>query len=395
MELTLIQYISIIGALYITFLLCCSVIFRKGAQIKREQWIGVNFVLGILLITFVYYFKPSSLIRWDLLVHYDGVDSLRGHDYLYAIKYGSYKEFFIANLYFWLISRMSTNSLLPVIPVLVDYLVYIYILNDRLKEEYKEGTIELSQAAYTLFFWTATFGFKLAVSGMRCVTACAIASLAVYLYCKNNKINLKSVLLFLLAASIHAFVLIIVPILFFAKLRNKAPAVIAMIVINLAGSSFIKLLRTVIPGNNRYLQVSILQIIRYWDSYSLKAVYTRSGLGIAVLYISMIILIAVQWYLTNSAMNEIVKDDVKNKRIFEYATSLTLVSLGMCFSYLYVERALYLIAYSSVMTNTMNRKVYKIPPIVIYLILALLIVIFYENDIGTFIRNYSGKGWGA
>lgn len=53
------------------------------------------------------------------------------------------------------------------------------------------------------------------------------------------------------------------------------------------------------------------------------------------------------------------------------------------------------VAYSSIMTNTTNKKVYRIPPIVIFGVLALLIYIFYGNDIGTFIMNYSGKGWGA
>ena len=114
-----------------------------------------------------------------------------------------------------------------------------------------------------------------------------------------------------------------------------------------------------------------------------------------MMYICMVIVVLVQWYLTNSARKRIGRDDVANRNFFEYATSLALVSAGMSFSYLFVERALYLIAYSSIMTNTTNKKVYRIPPIVIFGVLALLIYIFYGNDIGTFIMNYSGKGWGA
>lgn len=186
-----------------------------------------------------------------------------------------------------------------------------------------------------------------------------------------------------------------VPIFLFSKLQNKTPIVVAMIVINLAGSSLIKGLKSIIPSGSQYLQVSLSQVIKYWYSYSLQAVYSRSGLGMAMMYICMVIVVLVQWYLTNSARKRIGRDDVANRNFFEYATSLALVSAGMSFSYLFVERALYLIAYSSIMTNTTNKKVYRIPPIVIFGVLALLIYIFYGNDIGTFIMNYSGKGWGA
>lgn len=395
MELTIGQQISIIGILFIVISLCMTILLRKNAVIRRTQWLGLQVAIGLCLTVFVFYFKPSNLIRWDIFVHYDVVDALRGHDFQYALKYGGYKEFFLANAYFWTISRLPDNSMLPVIPIVIDYTVYLYIVNDRYKEEYGESNIEISQAVYTLFFWASTFGLKLAVSGLRCVTSCAIASLAMYFYCKDGKITIKPIILLIAAASIHSFALIIIPIYFFSKLRNKTPVVIAMVAINIVGSTLIKFLRSLIPAGFYYLQVSFSQIIKYWDSYSLSAVYLRSGLGMAILYLCMVAILIIQWYLTGQARNRLEKIESVDSRIFEYAHSLALVSVGMSFSYLFVERVLYLVSYSSIMTNTTNKNRYQIHPILMCVILILLLYVFYGNDIGTFIMNYSGRGWGS
>ena len=138
-----------------------------------------------------------------------------------------------------------------------------------------------------------------------------------------------------------------------------------------------------------YVKVALMQAIRYWDSYSIQAIYKRSGLGMAILFICMIIYIGILFLISRRYKGQIPKDSDANAMIVEYTQTLSLFSLGMCFSYLFMERTMYLVSYATVMLFSINQDKHKINLIIKVIMVGLLLYIFYSNDIGTFIANYT------
>ena len=389
MQLNLIQWICIAITLFVLVMSTACTIFRNDAIISVRQYKYLIIAFCACMLVFVYYFVPNSVIRWDLFVHYDGVNALRGHDFSYALKNGGYGTYYLATLYFWLISRLPDNTLLPFFPLLLDLSVFYYIFFDRLCEEYGERQcVPYLRAFFVFFAWLSTFGFKLAVSGLRCVAACALSSLAVYLYCKKKRL-LNSAILLIAAALIHSYALIIVPIALLSKIKNKTPVVITMIGVNLFGARVLELVNNIIPSSMAYVKVALMQAIRYWDSYSIQAIYKRSGLGMAILFICMIIYIGILFLISRRYKGQIPKDSDANAMIVEYTQTLSLFSLGMCFSYLFMERTMYLVSYATVMLFSINQDKHKINLIIKVIMVGLLLYIFYSNDIGTFIANYT------
>lgn len=389
MQLNIIQWLCIATMLFILAMSTACTLFRNDSTISVRQYKVLIIIFSICMLVFIYYFVPNSVIRWDLFVHYDGVNALRGHDFSYALKNSGYGTYYLATLYFWLISRLPDNTLLPFFPLLLDLSVFYYIFFDRLREEYGEGEdIPFSQGFFVFFAWLSTFGIKLAISGLRCVSACALVSLAIYLYCKKKKIVVL-VFLLIVAALIHSYALIIIPIVLFSKIKNKVPVVIVMIGVNLLGARALELVKSVLPASMVYARVSLMQAIRYWDLYSIQAIYKRSGLGMAILFICMITYVGLIFLISKSYEERISQDSYANIMIVEYTQTISLFALGMCFSYLFMERTLYLISYASVMLFSVRRDKYSVNSIVKVFMVGVLIYIFYSNDIGTFIANYT------
>lgn len=117
MQLNLIQWICIAITLFVLVMSTACTIFRNDAIISVRQYKYLIIAFCACMLVFVYYFVPNSVIRWDLFVHYDGVNALRGHDFSYALKNGGYGTYYLATLYFWLISRLPDNTLLPFFPL--------------------------------------------------------------------------------------------------------------------------------------------------------------------------------------------------------------------------------------------------------------------------------------
>ncbi len=375
--------------LFILAMSTACTIFRNKATIPVKQYKALIIIFSVCMLVFIYYFVPNSVIRWDLFVHYDGVNALREHDFSYALKNGGYRAYYLATLYFWLISRLPDNTLLPFFPLLLDLSVFYYIFFDRLREEYGEKEcVPFSQVFFVFFAWLSTFGFKLAISGLRCVAACALASLAVYLYCKKKKLYVPLILL-IAAASIHPYTLVIIPIVLLSKIKNKTPIIIVMIGVNLFGARALELVNSILPASMVYVKVSLMQAINYWDSYSIEAIYKRSGLGMAILFVCMIAYIGIIFLISKLYEGRISKDSYTNTMIVEYTQTISLFSLGMCFSYLFVERTMYLVSYASVMLFSIKQDKYSVNLIIKIVMVGLLIYIFYSNDIGTFIANYT------
>lgn len=390
MQLNLLQCFAVIIMAFILAISMICAVMRNNYVISIAQFKGILVVFGFCLIVFVAFFEPNRVIRWDLLVHYEEVNKLRGHDFSYALQYCGYSVYYIATVYFWLISRLPDNTLLPVFPMIIDFLIFMYIFSDRFTHE-NEGVshVSFSQAFFVFFSWLTTFGLKLAVSGLRCVTACAFASLAVYLFCKKAKHIFVVILFIATAALIHSYSLIVIPVVLLSKTKNKTPIICVMFAVYFFWAWTLETLYNVLPANFLYIRVLLARVMRYWNTYSMISVYRGSGLGMALLYICMVVYAVLLWFATKEYQKSICSKDETVRNIIEYTQTLLLFTIGMSFNYLYVERTMYLIAYSSIMLFTINERKCALNHLLKLLFICLQLYIFYSNDIGTFIANYT------
>lgn len=377
---------TIMGGIFL--LLMILMFFCNGKVIRTSQLKTILIVFGCALLAFSIFFVPDPSIRWDLLEHYKEVDALRGRSLSYAVQTSWYSGlYYLSMIYTFFMSRLSTYQLIPLIPIVIDYACFMYIFFDRFKSDNEERHIDIYKGAFVFIVWISTFGLKLAISGMRCVTACAIASLAIYIFCKGKTRFLWTVLLIIVAALIHSFSLVIVIVWIISKLKHKAiiPAIIIILDI-----ICIRLLQNVSTfTSNTYISFSIKKMIRYWNRFSPEAVYNKSGFTFLVMYICMIIVVILMIIFIRKYGSSLINTVGVDRRILNYGEALSYFAVGMCFNYLFMERTMYLLSYCLVMI--LPCKYYKILESSTWAMVLLIIVlfIFYSNDIGTFIANYS------
>ena len=76
------------------------------------------------------------------------------------------------------------------------------------------------------------------------------------------------------------------------------------------------------------------------------------------------------------------------KRLSDYASSVAIVSLGICSNYLFIERMMYIEAYALTMMLSLDTKISKSIRICCIGMIFIFFWVFLNNDITTFIVNY-------
>jgi hypothetical protein len=375
---------------FIIIMCAFTSVVREGARMSLRQFTFVLAIFGAFLVLFAYSFTPNTSIRWDLLVHYEDVNQLRGKNITQAFNNTYYSDnYFLAALYFWLISRLPDNRLLPVFPVILDYAIFVYIFTRSFMNEKKwDVSIDFAHGFFVFFLWMCTFGMKLAISGIRCVTACAICSLAIFFLIDGNRKKIVSIVLFIMAIMIHSFALMAILIWLFSKIRNKKPMIILVLLINSIGLRFLEKIYDFLPDSLSYLRNSLDRSTRYWSGQTLSAVTRNSGYSFGLMFLCM--LIAGALLLINTIRtqrnNELDLDEFSS---VSYTETLSIFILGFFFNYLYVERLMYLFAYGSVIYFSNPKNYYAMGKKTRIILMLVALYIFYSNDIGTFIANYT------
>lgn len=211
-------------SLAIIFLLMIPIVgysLSERNQVSLRQYLMLMRIIWLMILFWLLFFEPKNFIRWDLLEHYDELSNLRSNDFQYALNYGEYKGLPIANIYFFLISRMKDNRLFSVIPLFIDGCAFIYILKNSFQ---RERVVNFSHITFATILWWCTFGFKLSISGVRCVTAVAIVTVAIYKDAVKRERSLQVLLLYILPLMIHQFAIVPIVIRLFARVLSKIRA---------------------------------------------------------------------------------------------------------------------------------------------------------------------------
>ena len=263
----------IISALYIFIIVLIHQIgFFTNIKINKKQYMFILIYFGIAYAFLAAQIKPPP--QWDLFHHYNEINNMRMGGLDYALTQGRYKELFVINFIYYIVSLFSYNNLLVFITVFIEYMIFTYITCD-LKEKYdsEKNTIAFS---INFFLFFALVNIVLSISGIRNVFAFSIASLAVYMDLFKQRKGILKLLLYIIPIFIHPSTIIVPIVRVFVltpKMYKLAPLLIiwgmfASYISELLESSSVGALKTAgyllnLYGESSYITDNRLIIVNF------------------------------------------------------------------------------------------------------------------------------------
>lgn len=200
--------LNIIFILYIFIIVLIHQIgFLTNIKINKKQYMFILIFFGIAYAFLAAQIKPPP--QWDLFHHYNEINNMRMGGIDYAFTQGRYKELFVINFIYYIVSLFSYNNLLVFITIFIEYMIFTYITCD-LKGKFSS---ERNTIAFSLnfFLFFALVNIVLSISGIRNVFAFSIASLAVYIDIYKERKGILKYFIYIIPVFIHPST-IIVPI---------------------------------------------------------------------------------------------------------------------------------------------------------------------------------------
>lgn len=389
MSISTVFYVLMIGVL--SLLLLLASLSSERYRIPIGQFSGILLLMIVLILGFTYCFKPNSFIRWDLLVHYRNINRFRTYDFQRAWNWSEYKNLYIINFYFYLISRLPNNKLLPVIPLAIDLLIGRYILVDGLRRKYgARGTVQISEGVWVAFIWIATMGLKLAISGIRCVLAVSLCALAFYFEGVQKRKKPAAYLLYACASMIHHFTILVIAVRLLVKMKGKWKILVGLVLFCLFGAAVSERLADALPQSMNYIAYSLRQVARRWDGYSFFSMMTKSTAEISV-YLAMICAAVYLLYLSLRLKKIQPSLERQEAAIQSYAEAVAMVAVGMSFNYLFLERMMYIVAFGFLMALPVYVRYYRPSILEKVGMFLILLWLFFFNDLYGLIANYVGR----
>ncbi|MCQ2508728.1 MAG: hypothetical protein MJ097_08080, partial [Dorea sp.] len=247
----------------LSIMLLCTIKGVHSVSIYQYMLLLLITVAAILLLA--YCFDPRATIRFDLGEHFKLLDKMKTEGWSYAVKNSEYGRLYVTLAYFWLIAETGLNHLLPILPMLTEFAVVIYIIYDLfyVKHDYM---IDITQATFTLFVWFCTYGFLLALSGVRCSWAVAIAVAALYRDCVQKKRDLLMLLLYIMPMFIHYFAMIALILRLMIIMKHKKIMTLFMIGAVVYGPQLAIIIYRSVSFS--YVRTMMAIIVRYWSGFS-------------------------------------------------------------------------------------------------------------------------------
>ena len=362
-----------------------EVLIKDMNQLSFRQITKRLSVLLTILVAFSLSFRPEDFIRWDLIEHYKMMDLLNGLDFNEYFHYNEItRSYWGFTLLLYLINLFSTKEILPVIPILVDFCVFAYIFRDMLFKK-NEETLAKYQFSVIVLIWLTMFGLKLSISGIRSSMAYTISFLSLYLYYKDKKNILLSLLFLLISFSFHSCAIATIPL--FLACKTKKSLIISISVF----SSIYSIISVFTFFDNSYsfINTSIKKFQRFSSGYSLEHLLA-SGIMFLVNYIAMILLIIVllATYLT-IADKRIIKNPFFAKIHYGYLFAM-IFGLVISTNYLFLERYFYFLAYFSTSSYLLHINNFKPNGLFLFVFVALCLYISFYNDLFIFFVNMFG-----
>ena len=378
-------------------------IFAAIQSLKFSKNASVFFVSIILIsiLAFAYFYETDS---GDLSRHYELLIQMQKGGLKFAQNESQYASLFIYNQFAFWVSQNGNFALLQTIPLIIDFLIFIYIYIDVIKYKYEanKGFISAAESFFVFFLWLTTFGLKLAITGIRCVLAVALCTLAIYMEYIRGKNRILSVLLYFFAIYIHNFTIWIIIIRLFVYFRRKFLVALAFFLVLVSGEVVFQFLYD--NTTSEYLRFVCTRMLETFGEFQLEGgMIEQTGSAFLALWGGLIIIILSLLYMSSYTRKHYfftVFVEEKNKkylsRLFNLCYTVGIMGLPMSFNYLYTERYMYLVSWALLLITffylqTVKNKKQKTAHFCFMTIMALVcIYVWFFNDIYIFMANYIG-----
>lgn len=352
-------------------------------------WGSISITIALLAFVFV----PKTFIDWDLLRLFKHLDNIRAVGLDSALQFSEYRTLYVVKYWMLFVSKTGYNGLFQSIPLLMDFLIFGYILKDMTYNNYKE--LRVRKLFLSICIWISLFGLKLAISDVRCNWAMAICCLALYFEFFKKEKKFFSVVLYIAAVFIHHYAVLFIIIrcvLMFKKLikRRWIILVVALLsqVILYTGANLIYS-----NVSNEYLRTIARKLLAYWDLYGFSTYFFGREASMKLLYLCFIAVFVFGYIWSTRARKKSVIASCNNPELAEKLNDtlfvLSCIGIGFAFNYLLLERLAYILAYVLAMHYCVIGS-NSFAKIKLVCITPLLMYIFLINDLNIFIVNALG-----
>lgn len=215
-------YVVSLFVIICVFIVHLLSLFGK-VRIKVDKYIFMLACFGLAYALFLAKTIPHP--AWDLSHHYALIDSMRGRDISFAFRYSTYKELYVINYLFFLVSRLPSNGYLVFITLSIEFAIYIYfvvniIRSDKyITRDFKKQYVP-RQALFLFFVYFSFVNFILAYSGIRNVLAVSVSAIALFRRYYQKKGGLLNWLFLIVACFIHQMAAIYIVVYLFARIKK-------------------------------------------------------------------------------------------------------------------------------------------------------------------------------
>lgn len=374
-------------------LLAMIALIRNEWLINKSLYFGIMTALFASVVIYVYCFHVRPIARWDLLQHYRTIDLMKENGWHFVWTKGEYKDRYIISLYFYLMSFLPDYRLVPVIPLIIEFFIALYLFEKSMKIYEVNDAYPIGDAAFATLAWFSTFGIKLAVSGVRCVWAVSLCALAIYWEAIQKEHRIAAYILYIIAYGIHDFALVLIFIRLLMVIKDKRFLVIYVFLGMVGLSALLPVLYRMMPNP------SLRRIYRYWTNSSiLSFIKGRSTSELSVI-LCMILVMLYYAYVNYSIRRKMYSadNDTENDRrnsverqIIEFTSTLAVVAVVACYLYVFTERLMYLVAYGFLLCIPYYRKLKANNFTVDAMMLFIMLWLWFFNDIYPLMVNETG-----
>lgn len=207
----LVYGVSIIYLLLMVILLILSLFVNIKVSTKQSYLLSALSALSLGVIAYGTFPNEGT----DLSRYYVELDIMRqfGLDYVYNSSL--YKDTFIINMIFYLISLTNNNNLLPFISTVIIFLFFFHVII----QEQKKFNINSTVVSLFILSFIAVIFLRPLLTGVRQHLALTILLFAFYRELIQNKKNISTLLIYIIPTLIHVQTvpILIVRLLFLFK----------------------------------------------------------------------------------------------------------------------------------------------------------------------------------
>ena len=185
-------------------------------SVEKYNYKKVLFVYILALAIMAFYHVPDETADIYRIYNWMGSD-FKYLNFAGILERYSDSSTFLATLYYWLFSKTGEFRLLPATTVAIVYSCIFYIIA-KTADIYD---IKRKYIVISLIFIMSTDSFMSAASGIRSMLACSLVGFCFFRECVEKKFRLFHILLYLIAALVHNFAVIIIIIRLLIPLFNK------------------------------------------------------------------------------------------------------------------------------------------------------------------------------